>query len=236
MCREALDIADPILLDYYAAWHARRDIPGIDVTPLGISTRLKQRGMWECAWDVVQLHFDQTRKREAAIQERLNKGDPACGLAILGQIFGSHALIRHYAQLSSAGDVYWEHREPILQFGGLGPLIMEPYESADNHNRWRQQVRDRMTGIPNTEPRYLEAFLLMRWFGEAHWDVFLQASRVSERRGSPFVDVLCELIEDSAISAYERGKLFEGATALLFSATPGFEVRSCAEQTTNKLT
>jgi hypothetical protein len=230
LCREALESPNPELFDYYTAWHETPEvIHGIRATSVGTAIQLKQNGMWEAAWDVCQLHFDQTQKREAANSVRLNKGDPACGMAILGQVFGSHALTRHFAQLSSAGDVYWEHELPILRDGGLAPLLMEAYESGERHNLWRKQVRERISQIPTEEPRYLEPSLLMRWFGEAYWDLFWSASGMAERQGRTFVDVILDLVEDN--STNQRGKLFEAATALLFSATPGFEVRSA--RTTN---
>jgi hypothetical protein len=231
LCREVLQNPDPVLFDYYSAWRDRADTDGPQATPLGTATKLKQLGMLEAAWDVIQLHFDQMQKREAVTSARLHKGDPACGIAIMGQYFGSHALIRHYAQLSSAGDVYWEQRDLKLVHGGLGPLIMEPYETSEKHNRWRQQMREILAGIPEQEPRYLEAFLLMRWFGEAHWDLFLGSSRVLGNDGRPFIEVLSDLVELPGTN--QKGKLFEGATALLFSTTPGFEVRS-ARRTTDE--
>src|SRR5258708_21195272 len=101
---------------------------------------------------------------------------------------------------------------------------MESFESDVQHYRWRESVRSRNAGIPTTEQRYLEPFLLMRWFGEAYWDLFLNAGQVVGRQGMPFPDVLFQMIEDPATS--QKGKLFEAASALLFSATPGFEVRS----------
>lgn len=71
----------------------------------------------------------------------------------------------------------------------------------------------------------------MRWFGEAYWDLFLNAARVAGRQGMPFPDVLFQMIADPATDKNEKGKLFEAATALLFSATPGFEVRSARKTT-----
>jgi hypothetical protein len=224
LCQEALNEADPVLFDYYDNWQKRGETEGVTSTPVGTAVRLKNSGLWEGAWAVIQLHSDQMQKKEASDGVRRNKGDAICGMAILGQVFQSHSLIRHYAQLSSAGDVYWEHELTDLQHGGLAPTIMEGYESGENHDRWRQSVREKLSAIPNSEPRYLEPFLLMRWFGPAYWDLFLSGSQVVGRRGLPFSDVLLDLIEQPATK--QKGKLFEAAVALLFSATPGFEVRS----------
>ena len=69
----------------------------------------------------------------------------------------------------------------------------------------------------------------MRWFGEAYWDLFLAAGRVADRQGMPFPDVLFQIIAEH--TTQQKGKLFEAATALLFSATPGFEVRSARKTT-----
>lgn len=226
LCREALDEPDPVLFDYYADWHSRTGS-----TPLIGAIRLFDRGMWESAWNVAQLHFDQTQKKEAVDGVRRHKGDPLCGMAILGQVLRSNSLVRHHALLSSAGDIYWEHQNAHLINGGLAPTIMEAFESDLLHNCWRGRVRGRNGGIPTTEPRYLEAFLLMRWFGEAYWDLFLNAARVVGRQGMPFPDVLFREIADPATN--QKGKLFEAAVALLFSATPGFEVRS-ARRTTDE--
>ncbi len=226
LCREALASSDSLLFDYYSAWHKRAGR-----TPVLFACALVQMGLWEAGWNVAQLHFDQTQKKEAADDVRRHKGDPLCGMALLGQVLNSHALVRHHAQLSSAGDVYWEHQDTDLVLGGLGATIMEAYESDLRHYRWREDVRRRMALIPKNEPRYLEPFLLMRWFGEAYWDLFLDAARVAGREGLPFTDVLLRLIAEPATA--QRGKLFEAAAALLFSATPGFEVRS-ARRTTDE--
>ncbi|MFL5243173.1 MAG: restriction endonuclease [Gemmataceae bacterium] len=191
---------------------------------MNVARYLISIGMIEAAWNVAQLHSDQTQKKEAASGARLHKGHPVCGLAILGQALQSNALRRHNAQLSSAGDIYWEHKDAHLRSGGLAPTLMESFESDVEHYRWRESVRARNAGIPTTEPRYLEPFLLMRWFGEAYWDLFLNAGHVVGRQGTPFPDVLFQMIEQPATG--QKGKLFEAASALLFSATPGFEVRS----------
>src|SRR5260370_18922676 len=110
---------------------------------------------------------------------------------------------------------------------------MEAYESDVRHNQCRGGIRGRHGGILTKEPRYLEASLLMRWFGEAYWNLFLDAARVAGRQGSPFPDVLFDMI---ALPATEqKGKLFEAAAALLFSATPGFEVRSARKTTDEQI-
>jgi hypothetical protein len=229
LCREALAEPYPVLFDYYDKWHST------DCTPLIVAIRLFERGVWEAAWNVAQLHFDQTQKKEAVDGVRRHKGDPVCGMAILGQVLGSNALVRHHARLSSAGDIYWEHRNRDLINGGLGPTIIEAFESEQRHNEWRRWVRARNAAIPTAEPRYLEAFLLMRWFGEAYWDLFLNAARVAGRQGMPFPDVLFQMIADPATDKNDKGKLFEAASALLFSATPGFEVRSARKTTDQQI-
>jgi hypothetical protein len=221
LCREALATPVPVLFDYFADWHSRPN-----ATPVLVAHELLKRGLLEAAWDVVQLHPDQTQKKEAADKMRLHKGDPFCGMAILGQALGSHTLVRHFAQLSSIGDVCWERVLTDLRHGGLAPTIMEAYESKERQDLWRAQVRKRM---PKNGPRYLEPFLLMRWFGPAYWNLFINASKVEGRRGLPFAEVLLDMIE--APGTKQKGKLFEAATALLVSATPGFEVRSARKTT-----
>lgn len=226
LCREAMAEPAPVLFDYYTDWDARTDNGHL----MTVARYFVSIGMIEAAWNVLQLHLDQTQKKEAATGARLHKGQPVCGLAILGQELQSNALVRHHAQLSSAGDIYWEHRDAHLRSGGLAPTLMERFESDVQHNRWRETVRAKNATIPTAEPRYLEPFLLMRWFGVAYRDLFLDAGRVVGRQGIPFPDVLFEMVEDPKSS--QRGKLFEAASALLFSATPGFEVRS-ARKTSN---
>lgn len=216
----------PVLFDYYTDWDARTDNEQL----LNVARYFASIGMIEAAWNMLQLHADQTQKKEAATEKRLHKGHPICGLAILGQVLQSNALVRHHAQLSSAGDIYWEHRDAHLRSGGLAPTLMERFESDVQHNDWRAKVRAKNVTIPTDEPRYLEPFLLMRWFGAAYWDLFLNAGRVVGRQGMPFPDVLLEMVKDP--QSNQRGKLFEAAAALLFSATPGFEVRS-ARKTSN---
>jgi len=220
VCREAMADPNPSLFDYYVDWDARTDRGKLE----NVARYLVSIGMIEAAWNVSQLHLDQTQKKEAVSGARLHKGHPVCGLAILGQALQSNALRRHNAQLSSAGDIYWEHQDPNLRSGGLAPTLMESFESGVEHYRWRECVRSMNAGIPVSEPRYLEPFLLMRWFGEAHWNLFLNVGQVVGRHGTPFPDLLFQVIGHPETK--QSGKLFEAASALLFSATPGFEVRS----------
>lgn len=239
LCRKAMESDQPILFDYYADWDKRdseRALAENELArnPLGISLRLLQRGQWEGAWAVIQLHFDQTQKKERVESARQHKGHPLCGMAILGQILGSHALVRHYAQLSSAGDVYWEHRDKELGYGGLAPTILEQYESSTEHDGWRQTVRNMLAAVGQNEPRYLEAFLAARWFGGAYSERFLDLAGVAGQAGRPFAEVLLEAVEAPGnATSPVTGTRFEAATGLLLSSTPGFEVRS-ARQTTDE--
>jgi hypothetical protein len=200
--------------------------------------RLLHRGQWESAWAVIQLHFDQTQKKEAVEGTRRHKGHPLCGLAILGQELGSHSLVRLYAQLSSAGDVYWEHQENELQYGGLAPTILEQYESSTEHDRWRQTVRDMLSKVPQSKPRYLEPFLASRWFGPTYANRFLDLAEVVGQCGMPFVEVLLDAVEtpNASTPPAVTGTRFEAAAGLLLSSTPGFEVRSADKQQTSKWT
>lgn len=102
LCRQAMESDQPILFDYYVDWDSR-DSGGAPTdielprNPFGTAMRLLHRGQWESAWALIQLHFDQTQKKEAVEGTRRHKGHPLCGLAILGQELGSHSLARHYA-------------------------------------------------------------------------------------------------------------------------------------------
>jgi Restriction endonuclease len=49
----------------------------------------------------------------------------------------------------------------------------------------------------------------------------------------PFPDLLFQMIADPVTG--QKGKLFEAASALLFSATPGFEVRSARKTTDEQI-
>ena len=52
----------------------------------------------------------------------------------------------------------------------------------------RDVVRIKNAIIPTNEPRYLEPFQLMRWFGEAYWDLFLNAALVAGRQYLAAID------------------------------------------------
>jgi hypothetical protein len=53
---------DPVLLDYYTAWDARADNGQL----VNVARYFVTIGMIEAAWNVLQLHLDQTQKKEAA--------------------------------------------------------------------------------------------------------------------------------------------------------------------------
>ena len=67
-------------------------------------------GQWEGGWALAQLHYAQLLQHDSEEQKTLHKGHPLCNLALVGQVVRPLLLIRHYALLSSAGDIYWQHR------------------------------------------------------------------------------------------------------------------------------
>jgi hypothetical protein len=241
VCRELMSVEQSLFFEYFQAWHdldyPEKRTPGDSAGGLlHCALTLAQMGQWEGAWALLQAHVDQTQKEEVIKQSRRHKGDPLCGLAILGQELGSHSLARHYAQLSSAGDIYWQHELPELAFGGLGPTILEQYESRTEHDKWRADISDWLAPLNENgyEPVYLETFLAARWFGEAYSKRFLDLARVRDNKGKPFVEVLLDAVEKPGnVSDAVTGTRFEAATGLLLSATPGFDVRS-ARQTTDE--
>ena len=137
ICHELMRVGEPILFDdYFAAWDQRTED---ERKPFGIEQLLAiARGQWEGAWSLAQLHYDQQLKQEAKVKDRLHKGHPLCNLALVGRAIGSPSLIRHYALLSSAGDLYWEHEEPSLAFGGYAPTMLEQFVTGSAANIPRQ--------------------------------------------------------------------------------------------------
>jgi hypothetical protein len=124
-------------------------------------------GQWEGAWALAQLHYDQLVKHETKSGIRQHKGHPLCALALIGQAIRSPSLTRHYALLSSAGDIYWKHKNPGLKFGGLAPTILERFESHYQHYLWRNSLRSQLSLFDN-KPVYLESLLASRWFTETY--------------------------------------------------------------------
>jgi hypothetical protein len=126
--------------------------------------------------------------------------------------------------LSSAGDVYWEHEDSDLKFGGYAPTVLERFESHERHYLWRKRVRDQLA-VLDGGPVYLESLLASRWFTETYAKHITGLAKIES--GKPFTDVLLESLEStSGVSDTTRGTRFEAAAGLLLSATPGFEVDS----------
>src|ERR1700722_17562962 len=230
ICRRIFDYSEPILYQKLIEWDEQfrlRPRRGPYVKVVNLALELHQLGQWEGAWALGQLHYDQFIKEEARTKERLHKGHPACGLAILARQIGSPSLSRHYALLSSAGDVYWEHKDPGLKIGGLAPTMLEQFESTHQHENWRERVRSYLQKFEQSKPIYLEALVAAHWFGTRSQHV-LELGSVENAK--PFTEVLLDSVEAQDKGPWTAtGTRFEAAAGLLLASTPGFEVDSCRE-------
>jgi len=234
VCNEILREPKPVLFDTLSEWDGARTpkVQRAPITVFSLANALRSRGQWEGAWLVAQLHYDQTLKQEAQTGTRHHKGHPACGLAILARELGSPQVARHYALLSSAGDVYWEHQLRDLEFGGYGRTMLEQYHSSQQQDAWRQRIRNMMQDSTSDQPLYLEAFLAATWF-DSHARHILKLAKVKGKQGKPFVEVLLDSVESPnaaekrrQASPVEIGTQFEAAAGLLLASTPGFAVNS----------
>lgn len=229
VCRTIFQRPEPLLFDTLTSWDEKGTLTtqnGQTVNVLAVANVLRSLGQWEGAWAVAQLHYDQLLKQEAKQGVRLHKGHPACGLAILAHDLGTPRLSRHFALRSSAGDICWEHRDPELKSGGLGPTLLEQHESSEQHRVWRERVRKAVKAFPKSEPLYLEAFVTAGWF-ESHAKHIIKLAKVKGRQGKPFAEVLLDSVERSRnTNSTETGTQFEAASGLLLASTPGFEVDS----------
>src|SRR5262249_25069945 len=174
------------------AWQAR---PEEERKPHNVARWLQQTGQWEGAWALSQLHYDQYLKQEVKTKDRLHKGDPLCNLAILARSIDSPTLIRHYALLSSAGDIYWKHVDPNLQHGGLAPTMLEQFESRRKQQEWREKVGAYLQLYATDTPLYLEAFLAASWFSDTYSQHFRNLAEVEKHGEGPFVEVLLDKVE-----------------------------------------
>lgn len=231
ICKQVLEKPDPILFETLNEWDSRGKLKtryDEKVSVLDISRALRALGQLEGAWAVAQLHYDQLLKQEAKVGKRLHKGHPACGLALLANELGTPLLSRHFALLSSAGDIAWEHEVPELSDGGLGPTLLERHESTARQQAWRDSVRTALVEYAKTDdkPVYLEAFVAGQWF-ESHADHIYKFVAVKEHAGKPFTEVLLDTVESNEEHNYTTvGTVFEAVTGLLLASTPGFEVDS----------
>jgi hypothetical protein len=158
LCRDAMTTPAAELYDYFALW----DQSAEDRTPHMTERLLAQFGRWEAAWSVARLHVAQVMQWELTTGRRdPNKGHPLCNAALIGAVLGCRALVQHYGQLSSAGDLYRIAARGSAAHG-LGPVLLEPYESRKRHEEWRVYVADKMRPIPETQPLFLEAYLAAR--------------------------------------------------------------------------
>jgi hypothetical protein len=229
VCHEIMALSEPLLYDYFVAWETRGSEGR---QPWHIESRLLQVGQWEGAWALAQLHYDQFLKQEVRNKTRLHKGHPLANLAIVAREIGSPTLTRHYALLSSAGDIYWKHVEPHLQHGGYAPTMLEQFESSRQQQAWREKVGAGPAMRATATPLYLESFLGARWFSDSYSKHFKNLAEVVDHDGKPFVEVLLAAVESpGSASSTATGARFEAAAGLLVSATPGFEVDSARKTT-----
>jgi hypothetical protein len=171
------------------------------------------------------------QKRNGIHSRLKHKGHPLCNLALIGQAIGSPSLTRHYALLSSAGDVYWQHKHPALKDGGLAPTLVERTESREKHYAWRQSV-GALLGVSHDKPIYLESLLASQWFSESRSKHITELSNVIGNRRRPFVEVLLDSVENpNDTPPAVTGTRFEAAVGLILSSTPGFEVDKARQRT-----
>lgn len=229
VCYEMMNAPDPVLYDYFTAWDKRSEN---ERKPLNVELWLVHNGQWEGAWALAQLHYDQFLKQEAKIKNRLGKGHPLCNLALVGRAIGSPTLTRHYAMLSSTGDIYMEHQNPELRYGGLAPTLLEQFESQHLQQAWREKIRNDLKSNSTPTARYLESCLASRWFSDTYAKHFENLSDVKKHSGKPFVEVLLDAVMKAPKGKNTTtGARFEAAAGLLLSSTPGFEVDSARKTT-----
>lgn len=214
-CVAAMKSKSADLFDYFERW----DESDPNFKPHDIERLLALNGRWEAAWSLARLHVDQIVKRELATGKRVAaKGHALCNVALVGHAIGASSLVRHYGQLSSAGDIYDCDRD------GPAPVLLEPHESRRSHEDWRNYVRGQI-GNDRTKPRYLEAYVAARWFRGKHRDAIAALAPMLTNGQVSFVDLLL----DGACGPKNKtkGTFFEAAAGLLLSATPGFTVYPC---------
>ena len=225
LCQAAMECHTAELYEYLAAW----DQSALERTPHMIQQLLARFGRWEAAWSLARLHVDQVMKRELqTVQRDANKGHPLCNVALVGQALGCRALVQHYGQLSSAGDIYRNAGSGTVAHG-LAPVLMEPYESRKRHENWRDYVTDKLGTIAASQPLFLEAYLAARWFRGKYRDLIDGLAPITSGKPASFVELLLNEALNGAgkHDTTTRGTLFEAAAGLLLSATPGFTVYSC---------
>lgn len=237
-CQAIMEDADPFMFQLLADWDERNLLKprvGPPVTILDLGIHLVALGQWEGAWALGQLHYDQFRKEEVRTSQRRHKGHPACGLAIIARELGSPSLTRHYALLSSAGDIYREHEEPELRYGGYAPTMLEQFESRQQQETWRGQIRETLKQFTQSDPIHLEALLASLWLGSNREHV-LNLATVSANGHLPFPELLLREVESQIAPPWlSAGTRFEAAVGLLLSSTPGFEVDSCRKTTDEQI-
>lgn len=227
-CNQALQVNEPCMFETLQNWDNGTLKPrvGPPFTVLDVCRNLHAVGLWETAWALAHLYYDQFQKEEARRKQRLHKGHAACGLAILAREIGSPSLTRHFAMISSAGDIYFEGTDPELKFGGYAMTMLEQFQSEKQQQNWRQWVREAAGRFPQSSPLYLEAFLAAQWFGSNGRHVLDLAPLPAENAIS-FPEVLLAAVEAQSEPPWlAAGTRFEAAAGLLLSQTPGFEVDS----------
>jgi hypothetical protein len=224
-CRAAMDGLAEELFDYFEDWDRSAD----GNKPYAVEQFLAANGRWEAAWSIARLHVDQVMKREFATGARVvGKGHPLCNVALVGQRIGASALVRHYGQLSSAGDLYKAVAGAPAPHG-VGPLLLEPHESRLSHEGWRGYVAKEMVKQNPSKPLYLEAYLAAQWFRGVYRDSIVALAPMTAGRPVTFVELLLDEVVNwkDPKDTTGQGTLFEAAAGLLLSTTPGFTVYPC---------
>ncbi|MDQ3581967.1 MAG: restriction endonuclease [Pseudomonadota bacterium] len=225
LIREIMNRTEPLLFDYFVEWDGKPH----GTAALDMAIRLAQIGQWEGAWALAQLHYDQCIKQEATKGRRVHKGHPLCNIALLARLVGSPALHRHYALMSCASDVCWEHEDLDLANGGLSATLLEQFESRTSLDHWLMSVRERVLrsqAAGSVLPIHPDSFVAGRWFTETLAEHVYRFSTIANHDHRRLADTLLDSLEQDVPNdtTTAKGTRFEAAVGLLLAGTPGFEV------------
>jgi hypothetical protein len=182
----------------------------------------------QTAWSLEQLHYDQILKQSIVEKAGRNLGHPLFGIAQVAWLLGHESAARHYSALALIGDLVFHPRG----FRGAAPHMLANLSDWSVVNVLQKKIANACEDARGSHnPIHPEAVLASTWIGGKRAETIQQLAPATDAR--PFLQILLDQAE-TATKDTEKGTCFEAAAALLFSATPGFEVLGSREDVSSQ--
>ena len=192
-----------------------------------LCARFLSAGWEEPAWKLALLGIDQLVKASRQAVRRLHLGSALFTPSMLARMLGHNSAMRHYAALAAVADTLWEPYAPALRDGaGAAAHFLAARTSWADVEDLRAEIRRLRGEYDDDAPLHPESLWARRWLGSRGL-VLRDFVEIKAGASTSYPDYILDRLDGGPLSSSStgRGTLFEAVAGILFSVTPGFEVR-----------